>query len=151
MTITEVRQEYAWERKAFGDLEIGLDFRMAEQWVRILRIELGLTRHHLSFAYHERRHDRLLGEVTAGESLDHEGKWHRGARVQLFAPHGLRTLGHEFTHAARWILHEKAGHGDGWRKDLTRTHEIIRKHRPRLHWCEFDQGYKEFMMRKMRI
>ena len=131
----ERRRAYTWERERYGDLDIGLDFDMACRWVRLLSHELGLGRECLAFCYCTTRNSKLAGLSSAGE-IEFAGKKRKAAHVTLYPPHQLRTLGHEITHAARWFLDGKSGHGDSWRADLASTHAIIRNHLPELHWCD---------------
>ena len=127
------RAMYAWEREKFADLEIGLTPELARRWFRLLTIEFGLQDHAISFGYYREKHSSLQGQTVVGECPWSSG---RSAQIRLYPPHHLRTLGHEFAHVVRCEKEGLHGHGGDWQGDVSKVHAVIRKHLPRLHWCE---------------
>ena len=143
---------YAQEREQFWQLEIPLDYMWARHWYFLLceRFEMVAG---LSFSYvYGQQQDTRRGSMNP---LDACELFDRRAVIYLYPPHYLRTLGHEFCHALRWIKHGKRGHGDSWLYDLDEVHSMILKdlehHRPQSDLPSFyENKYKRQEKEMMR-
>lgn len=132
-SIDFVMGEYRWEKKLFSDIDRGMDFDVAQRVMKVLQLKFH-TR--VGLQYFTDHHDRL-----AGCCLVHDFDWGRTADIFLYAPHSLRTLGHEYCHALRWIRKHTNGHGDTWREDLKLVHEEIRKLMPVMFFSRVKLAY----------
>ena len=113
------RLAYRWEREKYRDLRFSVDYPLAWTFVRLLmhtyRIQVGF------FYCPSDPGNKLSGACD----YDQHGKF-RVARIILYDPFYLSTVGHEFTHALRFIRDGKHGHGDSWRADLSEVQDCVR-------------------------
>ena len=91
--------QYSWERQTYRDLEIPLRMVAARLWTDRLILEFDL-RNVTLFYVRGTQPGGVLGEASIGyRPWDDD----RICRIHLYAPYHLRTLGHEITHAIRWM------------------------------------------------
>ena len=110
---------YRWERERWPDLRFSVDYPLAWNFMKLL---MNHYRVRVGFFYCPSDPGNRLSGACDFEKF---GKI-RIARVILYEPFYLGTVGHEFTHALRYVRHEKRGHGDTWRDDLKEVQDRVR-------------------------